>query len=265
MHLTLAFLGDATSGRQPRSSRHGPGIGSGAFELVFGASDLSAARRPARAVARGDRRARTPSSRCTPRSRAGSRPPGPAWTAPVPAAPDAGALARTPSGSFRLRPTGGSPRVARIEVAGVALYHSRYPRRGRPMSGWRILRLRMSLAASQCHAVIAIIVAYAIGSMPFALLLARRWGMRDLRRHRQRQPRRGERVPRVRRHGRCAGGGARHREGRRQRRRRRAAQWRRCSAGRRRRGRDRRPHLSGVARLSRRQGRRDGLRRVLRS
>jgi len=62
-----------------------------------------------------------------------------------------------------------------------------------------------------------LVAAYFIGSVPFALLLARRWGRRRSAACRQRQHRRSQRAARFRRQSGGAGGRARHRQGRRER------------------------------------------------
>ena len=109
-------------------------------------------------------------------------------------------------------------------------------------------------------AVIA--AAYLIGSIPFALILSRRWGA-DLRSVGSGNLGAANVHARVRGHRRRAGRRARHGQGRRERldggaahRRRRAARGRRAR-------RDCRSHLSDLAAVSRRQGRGDRVRRVL--
>ena len=86
-----------------------------------------------------------------------------------------------------------------------------------------------------------ILAAYLIGSIPFALLLARRWGGARSAPDRQRQPRRRERAARVRRHGGRPRRAARRGEGRR-----RASSWPSVSDGRARRRRSRDSRRSSV-------------------
>ena len=120
---------------------------------------------------------------------------------------------RYPSGSVRLKATDGTRRVATVEVAGVTLYEVGYPPPGPPTSGWRTPVFKDSSVGRVLTnmPVLAVIAAYAIGSVPFALILARRWGVADLRRFGSGNLGAANVLRRLGRHRRRARGAARHR------------------------------------------------------